>query len=84
MSKRDELILDLITALFTVNRMSLEAAVALGPGLEREGLSHPPHVITMAPNDVAVRLRAAGFSRGEYMSQLMAVRLLALSKAIEI
>lgn len=75
--------LDLVVALLAVNRWTLERALAITNGLKDAGLSDPAAVRSMTVDDVAGRLAEAGYKRGRYMEQLLAVRIVSAAEVID-
>lgn len=73
---------DLVNALLAVNLWTVETVFSLEPGLERESLFDMDIVASMSQEEVFDRLMQAGYSRGDYITGLLAERLLSTAKAL--
>src|SRR5438552_1264993 len=71
---------DLVIALLSVNGYRVEKTRPLQHALEQAGLFDLKAVGNLREDEVADRLRVAGYNRGEFLTRLMAARLVALSQ----
>lgn len=69
---------DLILAMLSVNRYSLEKAYSAVDSLRREELFDPEKLAKWTLEEVEIRLRRGGYDRGEYLTKLLANRLMSL------
>lgn len=67
---------DLVVAILAVNRYSLERTYTFAQGLRKQGLFDPHNLATLDLGDIVARLQAGGYRRGQFMSDLFAVRLM--------
>ena len=74
---------DLILAILSVNNYSLEKSYAAMGSLRREGLFDPKKLAAWSIDDITIRLRRGGYDRGEYLTKLMANRLMSLGVFVE-
>ena len=80
---RDDLWEDLVLAILSVNRYSLEKTYSHVESLRREGLFDPNTLAKKSVEDIATRLRRGGYDRGEFLNALLATRLVSLGMFIE-
>lgn len=76
---RDDIARNLIAALLAVNNWPIEKAWEIVPDLERQGLLDFASVASMGHRDVFDRLRAAGYTKSDYVVGLVGDRLLGLA-----
>jgi hypothetical protein len=74
---------DLVLAILSVNRYSLEKAYSAVDSLRREGLFDPKKLAKWTLEEIAVRLRRGGYDRGEYLTKLLANRLMSLGVFVD-
>jgi hypothetical protein len=74
---------DLVVAILSVNRYSLERTYSKVDRIRREGLFEPANLFRWAPTEIALRLRTAGYDRGQFMTALFAERLASLGKHLQ-
>jgi hypothetical protein len=75
---RDDVWEDLVVAVLSVNQYSLERTYSALEGLRTSGLFEPANLMKWDVDEFGRRLRAAGCDRGEFMTNLFAVRLASL------
>ena len=75
--------LDLVVAMLAVNRWTLERSASIAEGLSDAGLSDPVAIRSMSVDEVATRLATAGYKRGRYMEQLLAVRIVSAAEILD-
>jgi hypothetical protein len=78
----DSIVENLLVALLAVNNWSLERVYDMRGRLRDVGLLDCATVSTLPEDEVAGRLAAAGYARGEYMNKLMAVRVLSMASVL--
>lgn len=78
----DSIAENLLIALLAVNNWSLERVFDLRGPLRDVGLLDLESVARLSDDEVAGRLAAAGYARGEYMNRLMAVRILSMASVL--
>ena len=83
MSKPERIFIDLVIAMLAVNRWTLDRAFALNDDLTAAGFLDPAAVRAMTVEEVASRLVQAGYRRGQYMEQLLAVRIAGAAHVLE-
>jgi hypothetical protein len=71
-----------LISLLAVNRWSLERVYGLRRRLRDAGLLDFDAVADFAVEEVARRLAAAGYSRGDYMNALMAIRVCSMAQML--
>src|SRR4029453_12840770 len=69
---------DLVVSILAVNSFSLERTFSLLEKLHSEKLTDPEELSARTPPELYVRLIAAGYNRGEFMTYLFAERLSSL------
>lgn len=74
---------DLTVAILSVNQQSLEKTYSVIEGIRRESLCEPAKLAGWTINEIASRLKHAGYDRGQFMTNLFAERLSALGKYVE-
>jgi hypothetical protein len=74
---------DLTVAILSVNQQSLEKTYSVIEGIRRESLCEPAKLAGWTINEIASRLKRAGYDRGDFMTHLFAERLAALGKHVE-
>ena|ERR1700730_14344453 len=74
---------DLIVAILSVNRYSLEKTYLSIAGLRREGIVEPHKLRSWGTEEIAARLIRAGYDRGRFMTTLFAQRLASLGCFVE-
>jgi hypothetical protein len=75
----DEVVGDVLAALLAVNSWTVNRTYGLVEPLRRVGLLDFRSVAKLPVEDIADRLSAAGYSRGEFMTTQMATRVLSLA-----
>jgi hypothetical protein len=83
MVQEKRVFLDLVVAMLAVNRWTLERAVSIANGLSDVGLSDPTAIRSMSVDEVATRLASAGYKRGHYMEQLLAMRIVGAAETLD-
>jgi hypothetical protein len=83
MSQENRVFLDLVVAMLAVNRWTVEKAVSITDGLRDAGLSDPAAVGSMTVDEVTARLAQAGYKRGRYMEQLLALRIVSAAAVLD-
>jgi hypothetical protein len=78
----DSIAENLLIALLAVNNWSLERVFDLRGPLRDVGLLDFDSVTALSEDDVAGRLAAAGYARGDYMNKLMAIRILSMASVL--
>jgi endonuclease III-like uncharacterized protein len=73
---------DLVVSMLSVNQYSLERTYAAIEGLRREHIAVPSNLARWQTQEMEGRLRAAGYDRGPFMTDLFAKRLCALGALI--
>jgi hypothetical protein len=76
--KNDDPWLDLVVSILAVNTYSLEQAYRCVDGLRQRGLFDPSKLGAWDQPEIVRQLKLAGYERGEYMTNLFALRLMAL------
>ena len=71
---------DLVIAILSVNNYPLEKTFALFSSLEDNGLFDPTVLADLSSADVARKLGAAGYNRGDTMTAIFTERLTSLGK----
>ena len=71
---------DLVIALLSVNGYGVEKTWSLHAALEQTGLFDLESVSRLEEDEIAKRLQTAGYNRGEFLTNLLAVRLSALAR----
>jgi hypothetical protein len=71
---------DLVIAMLSVNSYSLEKTFSLFDSLAEQGLFVPTKLSALGQADIAKRLGAAGYSRGDTMTAIFAERLGSLGR----
>jgi hypothetical protein len=74
---------DLVISILSVNQYSLERTYRSLVGLSDQGLVSPENLMRWEPSEIVNRLKSAGFDRGQFMTNLFALRLAALGTLIE-
>jgi len=74
---------DLILAILSVNRYSLEKTYSAVGGFRSEGLFDPKKLAEQTLEEITVRLRRGGYDRGEYLTKLLAMRLMSLAAFVD-
>jgi hypothetical protein len=74
---------DLILAMLSVNRYSLDKTYLAADTMRREGLFCPQNLMRWTPREIGIRLRRGGYNRGEFMTNLFANRLTSLGLFIK-
>jgi hypothetical protein len=69
---------DLVIAMLSVNNYPLDRTFALFDKLEAEGLFDPSVLASATASEVACKLGAAGYNRGDTMTAIFTDRLLSL------
>lgn len=82
-SREQHVFLDLVVAMLAVNRWTLERAASIADGLSDAGLSDPSAIRSMSVDEVATRLATAGYKRGRYMEQLLAIRVVSAAEILD-
>jgi hypothetical protein len=70
---------DLILSVLSVNKWPVQKTYASLDALRNEGLCEPKKLARMGPDQVVLRLKRAGYDRGEFMNGLFAQRLSSLA-----
>jgi len=78
----DSIAENLLIALLAVNNWSLERVFDVRGPLRDVGLMDFETVRALSEDEVADRLAAGGYARGEYMNRLMAVRILSMATVL--
>ena len=73
---------DLVLSILSVNQYSLEKTYSHIEGLRQEGLVEPENLKSWTREQIALRLRRAGFDRGFFMTDLFADRLASLGSFV--
>jgi len=73
---------NILFSLLAVNRWTLERVYALKDKLITAGLVDFDTVATLSVGDVAHRLAASGYDRGDYLTSLIAERVLSLASVL--
>jgi hypothetical protein len=74
---------DLILAILSVNRYSLEKTYSAVDGLRSEGVFDPKKLVERTLEEITVHLRRGGYDRGEFLTKLFAMRLMSLAAFVE-
>jgi endonuclease III-like uncharacterized protein len=74
---------DLVLAILSVNNYSIEKVYAKLQQLRRQGLFNPNNLCRWSHDEIAERLKAAGYDRGSFMTNLFSGRLAALGRHAE-
>jgi|ERR1039458_7073655 endonuclease III-like uncharacterized protein len=74
---------DLVISLLSVNQYSLEHTYRSLDGLREQGLFDPKNLVRWDQDQVADRLKSAGCNRGQFMTNLFALRLCNLGVLLE-
>jgi len=74
---------DLILAILSVNRYSLEKTYLAVETLRLEGLFYPHNLMQWTSEEIGIRLKRGGYNRGEFMTNLFANRLASLGAFIK-
>ena len=74
---------DLIVAILSVNRYSLEKTYSAVDAFRSEGLFDPKKLAERTLEEITVRLRRGGYDRGEYLTKLFAIRLMSLAAFVD-
>lgn len=69
-------------SILAVNQYSLEKTYSLAGGLRHHGLCNPENLARWTKDEIVLRLKLSGCDRGEFMTNLFAVRLSNLGAAI--
>ena len=69
---------DLVIAILSVNSYPLEKTFALFESLDENGLLDPSCLAELSAADIARRMGAAGYNRGDTMTAIFTERLVAL------
>lgn len=75
---RDDTWEDLVVSVLSVNQYSVERTYSALEGLRASGLFEPSNLVKWDVDEFVRRLKAAGCDRGEFMTNLFAVRLASL------
>jgi len=75
---------DLVISMLSVNQYSLERTYRSREGLREQGLFDPENLMRWDQDQVVDRLKSAGCYRGEFMTNLFALRLCNLGALLEI
>ena len=78
MMTEDDVWVDLVVSMLSVNSYPLDRAYGLLNGLRRERLTDPEELAKRSPPELYVKLIAAGYNRGEFITYLVAERLSSL------
>lgn len=73
---------DLVCSLLSVNRWALDRVFGISEGIEKESLFDIDGIARMTHQEVKARLIRAGCSRGDYVTGLLADRLLNVAHAL--
>ena len=73
---------DLVVSILSVNNRSVERTYELVAGLEKNGLVSPSNLAELDAAEICRRLKSAGYDRGEFMTNLFAIRLVGLGAFI--
>lgn len=73
---------DLVVALLSVNQYSLEKTYENVDGLRTQGLFSPKNLASWDKEEILRRLKAGGCDRGEFMTNLFAIRLANLGQFV--
>lgn len=73
---------DLVVSILSVNQYSLERTYSSLLGLREQEITDPLSLEQWHPQEIEIRLRAAGCDRGQFMTKLFAERLANLGKLI--
>jgi 3-methyladenine DNA glycosylase/8-oxoguanine DNA glycosylase len=74
---------DLVIGILSVNQYSLERTYRLVDGFRTQGLFQPENLMRWDPSGIVDRLKSAGCDRGQFMTNLFALRLSALGMLIQ-
>ncbi|HKI24732.1 MAG TPA: hypothetical protein VKA07_00320 [Candidatus Sulfotelmatobacter sp.] len=74
---------DLILAILSVNRYSLEKAYSAVDGFRSEELFDLKKLAEQTVEEITVRLRRGGYDREEYLTKLFALRLMSLAAFVK-
>jgi len=81
-TQEQAIFVDLTAALLSVNRWPIEKALAVAERLREHGLMVPQRIASMQVGDVATELQHAGYTKGDFMSALIAERLVKCSQEL--
>lgn len=70
--KKQTFFFDVVTAMLSVNKWSLDQTASIIPSLRIEGFSEPMILASCSHEEVALRLERAGYKRGTYIVSRMA------------
>jgi hypothetical protein len=73
---------DLVLSILSVNQYSLERTCHSVDGLRQQGLFDPETLMRRKPDEIVRRLKSGGYDRGQFMTNLFALRLAALGMFI--
>jgi len=73
---------DLVVSLLSVNQYSLEKTYEHIDGLRKQGLFSPKNLASWDQEEILRRLKAGGCDRGEFMTNLFALRLANLGRFV--
>ncbi|MFC2171909.1 hypothetical protein ACFLU6_04680 [Acidobacteriota bacterium] len=76
-------ITDLVISLLSVNAWTVEKSYSLLDGLRREGLLDMDLVSKLDESQIFLRLKKAGFNRGDFVVGLMSERIAHLARSME-
>jgi hypothetical protein len=71
---------DLVVSILSVNQYTLERTYQCIPELEKQGLFDPQNLIHWHQKEIMHRLKLGGCDRGQFMTNLFALRLASLGE----
>lgn len=74
---------DLVLAILSVNKYSLEKTFLVVETLRGEGLFQPENLVRWTPEEIGVCLKRGGYDRGDFMTRLFADRLASLGMFVK-
>jgi len=83
LGKNDDPWVDLVVSILAVNQYSLEKTYPYVDGLRQHGLFEASNLGSWDQSKIARQMKLAGCDRGEFMTNLFAVRLAALGVHIQ-
>jgi hypothetical protein len=73
---------DLVVSILSVNQYSIERTCGLLRGLREQKVTNPFSLAHWEPQEIEMRLKAAGYDRGSFMTKLLSGRLAALGRLL--
>lgn len=78
----DDLWQDLVVSILSVNSHSVEKTYRHIEGLRQQGLFDPEKLADLDQSEIATRLKKGGYDRGDFMTNLIALRLTCLGQFV--